>query len=134
MMSKLTFVASCAVSAHYALLFYSLVSRIFDPLLYVITFITGTISILFYSMDKEIYENKFFFLNTIIAGVTTFNSSIFISQLYPIAEAIFKWTIAVAFNVGSLRTMKLVEGNEIAKRNLIYLTLTLILNIIYILL
>ena len=128
-MSKLSFTASCVVSAHYSLLFYALFSHITDPILYLFTFIAGTISILFYSMDKEIYENQFFFANTILAGITTFGSSIFVSQIYPIAEAIFKWAIAIAFNVGSLRTMRLVEGSEIAKRNFIYTTLTLILNL-----
>ena len=130
-MSKLLFLGSCASSAHIALLIYSLVAMVQDFILSVMAFVTGIVSILLFSMARETYESKNVFTILMPVGITTFNASIYLSQLYPVFSAIFKWAIAVAFNFGSLRSMRLVEGSEIAKRNIVYLTLTLILNIIY---
>lgn len=133
-MEKLTFIASCALASHYALFFYSLLTHTVELTLYSMIFGFGIVSIVFFSLTREVYENTMYFTNTVFVGLSTFFTSLYLSSIYSFAKPIFTWAIAIAFNYGGLRSMRLVETSNIVKRGIVYNTLTLILNIIYIVL
>jgi len=128
---RLTFTASCAVSAHYALLVYSALSKAADFLLSCMVFSTGVLSILLFSMSKYTYENKPVFFNLMIAGVTTFKASLAVAVVSKIFASVFRWAVGLAFCLGGLSSMRLKRERDYAIRNAIYITMNTILNIIF---
>jgi len=122
--------ASCAITSHVTLLVYSLLSKPTFSL-YILLFVTGIACILILAGVRITYEDNRYFIGLSVVGVSAFNSSIYLSQVYPVFSVLFKWAISVAFNLGGFRSMKLVDAQKIVRRNIAYCTLNLILNIIY---
>jgi hypothetical protein len=95
------------------------------------TFVSGIISILLFSMSRHCYENKPVFLNLIVAGVTTFNASLHVAILSKIFVTVFRWAVGLTFCLGGLSSMRIKKERDYAIRNAIYITLNAFLNIIY---
>ena len=129
-MSKLRTLAISTISGHYALFFYYMLSRISDFLLYLLLYVTGVFGILFMSLTKEVYEKQFDYLLASVTGVTSFLSSLYLSVYFPIFMSVFKWAMGIAFWYGGLRSLRLVDSATIVKKNIIYSTLILVLNVV----
>jgi len=120
----------CLLASHITLIVYWLITATTHAVLYLMTFVTGVVTILIFSSSELISDVRNFVAIGIV-GVTTFLTSTVISIWVPIFSAVFKWTISVAFTMGSLNSMRLIDAKTIVVRNVIYHTLTLILNIAY---
>jgi len=95
-------------------------------------FVSGIGTILLFSSSAQIYNDERMFIVTIIIGVTTFLISAIIAELLPLFSAIFMWSISIAFTFGTFNSMRLADPKAIIIRNFIYLALTLILNIVFV--
>lgn len=126
-------IGMCLFASHVTLVIYWLVTATTDAVLYIMSFITGIGTIILFSSTAMIVDIRNFIIVGVI-GVSTFIISTTIAIWVPIFSAVFKWAIGVAFTMGTLNSMRLVDAKSIVMRNVIYHTLTLILNIIYALL
>ena len=130
-LDRVSFTASCLSFSHYILLLYGALARVADVLFYVFTFFTGITSILLFSATKYIYEDKRVFGNLVVIGTTTFMASVYLSKLVNVFASVFQWAIYIAFWLGSTHSMVVVDMSEYRKRNVIYGTLNLLLNVLY---
>lgn len=121
----------CLLSSHATLLVFWLVSATTSSILYIMMFASGIGTILLFSSSAYIYHDVRAFITTIAVGATTFLTSTSIAEWVPFFAAVFKWSISVAFTLGTLNSMRLVDAKVIVTRNVIYHTLTLVLNLVY---
>lgn len=130
-LERQTFLASCTVSAHYALLLYSLISKAADYLLNCMVFLFGIASILLFSSSKYAYESRTVFLSILVTGITTFKASVVIATVTKVFVTIFRWAVGMAFCIGGLNSLRVKKEKDYAIHNAIYITLNAFLNIIY---
>ena len=115
------------VGFHSSLVLYFLVTGSRDLALHYMIFLSGVLAILLFAFSKVMFESRFAFLATIAMLVTTFVSSTMVVA----GGSIFRWLIVVLYNIAQTRTMRVVDVQKVAKRNIIINTLLLALNIIY---
>jgi len=130
-MEKVTTLFSGAFGFHISLVLYFLAKGSNDWLLHVLIFLSGVIGVLVFSVSKVAFENRIIFIGVLIMIVTTFISSLILAMYHEAFGNIFKWLIMVVYNIASTRSMRLVDIEKVAKRNIIINTLILALNLIF---
>lgn len=118
------------ISSHVSLLLYFFVSGRADFTLFLMIYITGLISIFLSSFTNEVYENLKDYIVILAVGGTTFFTAVQLSEVFEGFMSIFKWAMSVAFWWGGLKSMEVVEASTIIKKNIIFGTINLVLNII----
>ena len=127
-MEKINTLYAGIVGFHLALVSYYLASLSNDITLHTFIFVSGTIGVLLFSINKETYENKIAFPCAILLLITTFYSSLFLGEA---GGQVFRWLVLVMYNIAQSRTMRIVDVQRVSIRNIIFNTLMLILNLFY---
>jgi len=113
----------CTLSSHAILLLYMMLSRNFsDPILLTMLFLTGVFGLCFMSASGIAYRSPQIFILAVLLGLTTFFSSLFLANVIKQLEHALRWSISIAFALGSSKN---------ADRNTTYgITVFLIINLI----
>jgi len=130
-MERIQLVFSGIFGFHLALVLYYVARFSNDVLLHSLIFTSGVLGVLLFSLSKIAFENRVCFLVTLLMIITTFLSSLHLASVFPGVGGIFRWMIMVLYNIASTRSMRLVDIQKVASRNIIINTLILILNITY---
>ena len=130
-MEKADMFFSGIVGFHFALVCYFVLRGSFDILLHSLIFSSGIVGVLIFAISQKAFENKLFFLITLVMVVTVFISSLILSDTFAPSGRIFNWLVMALYNIASTRTMKIVDVSKVAKRNIIINTLILVLNLAY---
>lgn len=116
---------------HFGLVLYALITVSRDTSLHMFIFFSGVFAVLLFSLSKVAFENRMIFMIIVVMFITTFYSSIVLYDVNKAFSDIAKWLVVIVYNIGSTRTMRLVDVQKVARRNIILNTLALILNLIY---
>jgi len=127
-MERLNVLYSGVFGFHIALVLYYMLSLSIDTLLHTFIFVSGTVGVLLFAVNKETYENRLAFIATVILLVTTFYSSLFLGEA---GGQIYRWLVLVIYNIAQSRTMRIVDIKQVSTRNIVFNTLMLFLNLIY---
>ena len=119
------------VGFHFGLVLYEGAKHTADPVLHLLIFFSGFFTILLFAVTKELFENRLCFLVSILMFATVFNSCIVLSVITTFFKKMYNWLVLVVYNIASTRSMKLVDISVAAKRNIIFNTLALLLNLAY---
>lgn len=127
-MSRVNTVYAGLFGSHIALVLYHFASGSSDILLHSLIFITGTMAVLLFAVNKDTYENRLAFYTAILLLTTTFYSSLFLGEA---GGQVFRWLVLVLWNIAQSRTMRIVDVSKVSIRNIIFNTLMLGLNLFY---
>ncbi|RLA85674.1 MAG: hypothetical protein DRG31_02385 [Deltaproteobacteria bacterium] len=132
-MSRLAFLASCLLSAHYALLLYMILKCSHDVLLLEMIFATGILGISFLCATKYPYNHPLASSNVVVSGMTTFYVSALLNSINPVASSVFRMMLVLVYYLSGIRTVRgrYIEVEKVYLRNAFFTLLSGIMNIIY---
>ena len=118
------------IGSHFSLVTYYFIKGSRDLLLHSLIFLTGVLTIMIFAISQVTFESTVAFFFTVLMLGSTIMSSLVLESIFPVKN-IINWMIMAIYNIFQTRTMRLVDIQKVAKRNIIINGITTIINTYY---